>query len=344
VPKVVSSEGLQDFLETGKPTENIPREKRAAPGAAPALEMKAGDGVAPPVVDALEAKADAKVEVKPEADEGLEPEDHDLAERAKKRIGKKHYEKRVAEEAAATAKAEAAESERFAEQLFNEREEWRKRAEAAERARDELKAKAEPPAPALAKPDPEKYYDDKRNFRAFEYAEALAEYSAKKAVEDDRKAQEKVAQERIAEQQKAEFTKRIAKAQEKYPDWQKVVGSSDLQLQTQALQYLSESEYGTDLAYFLAKNRDIAEKIKAMPAIRAIAELGKLETSFEKPANKTPPPVEAGSKTVERPGAPAPITPISTSGTGSFNTDPAKMNFQELRAYRRQQAIEKSRR
>jgi hypothetical protein len=347
MPKVISSEGLQTFIETGKPTETIPREKREARPAAPALEMKAGNGAAPPVADAPgtseEPKAQAKAEAKPEDDLGLDPEDHDLAERAKKRIGKKHYEMKKAQEEASAKAAEAAESERFAEQLFNEREEWRKRAEAAEKARDELKAKAEPPPAALTKPDPEKYYDDKRNFRAFDYANDLAEYTAKKAIADDRAEQEKAARAKAEEAQKAEFTKRIAKATEKYPDWQKVVGGSDLVLQNQALQYLSESEYGTDLAYFLAKNRDIAEKIKAMPAIRAIAELGKLETSFEKPANP-PAKAEAASPAVERPGAPAPITPISTSGTGTINTDPAKMNFQELRAYRRQQAIDKSRR
>jgi colicin import membrane protein len=151
----------------------------------------------------------------------------------------KHYEMKKAQEEASAKAAEAAESERFAEQLFNEREEWRKRAEAAEKARAELKAKAEPPPAALTKPDPEKYYDDKRNFRAFDYANDLAEYTAKKAIADDRAEQEKAARAKAEEAQKAEFTKRIAKATEKYPDWQKVVGGSDLVLQNQALQYLS---------------------------------------------------------------------------------------------------------
>ena len=117
-----------------------------------------------------------------------------------------------------------------------------------------------------------------------------------------------------------------------------VVGNSPIILQNEALQYIAQSEYGTDIAYFLAKNPERAEKIKALHPIRAIAELGKIETGFEKPAESVSAQAQATSKTVERQGAPAPITPISTSGTGSIVLDPAKMDYKQLRAYEREKA------
>ena len=92
MPKVVTSEGIKDFVDSKgtKPTEVFAREERKAPGAAPPMEMKGNAPPAdPPEMQAPESK---KEEAKPVADEGLEAEDHDLAERAKKRIGKKHYE------------------------------------------------------------------------------------------------------------------------------------------------------------------------------------------------------------------------------------------------------------
>ena len=68
---------------------------------------------------------------------------------------------------------------------------------------------------------------------------------------------------------------------------------------------------------------------------------GKIETSFEKPANTVAGKTvatdsTATSRTVEPKGAPPPITPISTSGTGSINVDPAKMSYKELRQYERE--------
>jgi hypothetical protein len=55
------------------------------------------------------------------------------------------------------------------------------------------------------------------------------------------------------------------------------------------------------------------------------------------------PPVVA-PKAPERGGAPPPITPISSQGSGTVVTDPAKMGFKELRAYERQKEAAKRRR
>jgi len=332
--KVVTSEGLSTFVQTGTPTEVIVDKRQGTPKSAPALQMDAQIAAADaPEAKTAETASETAAETPKNDDLGLEPEDHDLAERAKKRIGKKHYQMKLAEES-------AAEAERFAETQFNERQLWQKRAEEAERKAAELTPKEKAP-PELMKPDPNTYVDDKGQFKSFEYAEALAEYSAKKAVADDRKIQAEQAAAAQAEAQKAQFKARIDAAVKKNPDWDEVVRASPTVLPFAALQYIQESEYGTDIAYFLAKNPEVAERIKNLHPIRAVAELGKIETSFEKPANAVAGKTvatdsTATSRTVEPKGAPPPITPISTSGSGSVNIDPAKMSYKELRAYERE--------
>lgn len=339
--KVVTSQGLQDFVESGKPTEVIAKVEQKNEKKAPALEVVPDK----PIVDTGEAKSDDPAKSAAVEDTGLEAEDHDLAERAKKRIGKKHYEMKKAQEEAAKAKADAEEAERFAETLFNEREEWKRKAEEAE------KRAQEPPKPKveLKKPDEndEKYVKDGK-FQLSEFVKDSMAYekqseaqAAEEAAAKQRAEQTKAEKERIAK----EFGERMDKAQKKYSDWKEVVSGSTVTLQNECLQYIAQSEYGTDIAYFLAqpKNKEIAERIRSLPAIRAVAELGKLETSFEKPAAKVAEKTEATdslatSKTVEPKGAPPPITPISTNGAGSVNVDPAKMSFRELREYERERA------
>lgn len=338
--KVVTSEGLTDFVQTGKATEIIADQKRKAPGAAPALEIVKTPGTTElsPESGSNESAKDPKEPVKAE-DTGLEPEDHDLAERAQKRIGKKHYEMMTAKTEAAKAKAEAEESERFAENLFNEREEWKRKAEALEREANELKARVTPAAPQAKEPNPDdpKYKDAKGEFDWLQFSRDNAAYAAKKAVEDERKERLEAQQRDAKAASDAAFKARMEAAVQKYPDWKPVVEKSTIMLQNECLQFIARSEYGTDIAYFLAKNPEVAEKIRVLDPYVAIAELGILSDQFRKPANK-PSSEAAASKTVERPGAPAPITPISMNGAGSINVDPAKMTYKELRQYERERA------
>jgi hypothetical protein len=335
--KLVSSAGLQDFIATGKPTEVIAKE----PPKPLTVVPKPAEGTAPPPEAPKAAETPKEGEKEPPKvetpTEGLEPEDHDLPERARKRIGKKHYEMMKARE-------EAAEAERFAEIQFNERRQLEQRLAQTEAERDQLKKTVTPAPEAPKKPTVDQFKNDQGQIDAIAYAEALAAYSAQQAVEKDRQEQAEAAKAAAKQAKDAAFAERIQKAREKYPDWQETVAATPVRLQTEALTYIAESEYGADLAYYLAdpKQRELADRIAAMSPFKAIAELGRLETRFEKPANgaaeKTnavPPP--AASKTVEREGAPAPITPLPSS-SATINTDPAKMSFKELRAYERERA------
>jgi hypothetical protein len=167
--------------------------------------------------------------------------------------------------------------------------------------------------------DWEKFSADQAEFVA---EKKLKEYAAKLAE------QQAQAQRDATE---AAFKARLAKAESKYPDFKDKVASSQTQFPNAVLQYITESDFGPDLTYKLATDPVAAERISKLPPIRAIAELGKLETDFEKPSA----PPKAESEVSQRGGAPPPITPIAGTGSASVNTDPSKMSFRELREYER---------
>lgn len=343
----------------GQSTTTVIEDKRPKRQAAPPLEMKAGDGVSPPIVEGPgekdanrgenselrsqtnratsepkgnEAGAETAQPVG-EAHEGLDPEDADLPERVRKRIGKKHYE-------LVKAREEAADSERFSEQLFNERELERKKSAGLEAELAALRAK-NAPAPVEAKephPDDPKYKNDKGEFDWLKFSRETAAYAAEKAIQAERKAQADERARLQKEEADKQFAKRLSDATKKYPDWLDVVQKSPVQLHNDGLRFIAKSEYGTDIAYHLAKHPDVAKAINDLgdPDL-IIAAMGELQTTFKKPANVTPTEV-AASKTVERQGAPAPITPIAASGSNPPPVDPAKMDFKQLRAYERERA------
>src|SRR6185437_6608152 len=214
---------------------------------------------APPPAEGEKAAAAAQ-ETPPAAKTETHEEPDDLkgiplSDAAQKRLdkwlAKRTAMTKSAQEEAATAKREAEESERFAETLFNEREQWRKRAEEAEKRPGA--AAATPPEPPK-KPETKDFLDDKGQFKAIEYAEALAAWSAKNALDEDRKAQD--AKRAAAEKEAADAAVRakIAAAQAKYPDWEQKVTGSDVTLQNECLHFMAESEHGMDIAYYLADN------------------------------------------------------------------------------------------
>jgi hypothetical protein len=282
--------------------------------------------------------------------EGIDSDD--VAELAKeeyakerRRVGKYVARLRAQEALAKQKSEEAADSDRLAENLFNERELWRKKAEAAEKEAADLKAKSAPPPAELKEPQPEdaKYKNDKGEFDWLKFSDDRSDYKAKKAIQsyadEQRQAQETVR----LEAARVERQKKVDAAVKKHPDWMQVVPNSPITLPQSVLDYIDLSEYGTDIAYFLAKNPDVAGKIRELHPIRAVAEVRDLELSLTKPPEKPVPP-GAPSQAAERHGAPAPITPIAASGANPPPLDPAKMDFKQLRAFERERAREMRRR
>ncbi len=179
----------------------------------------------------------------------------------------------------------------------------------------ELEAKANPqPAQAQAndlgpEPTPDQFSD------MFEYAKALAEYTAdRRLMERD---QQEVQRKAAAEQElkfKA-WAERIDKAKNELPDFDEMVQSSEVSVSDPVRDAIMESDVGPKILYHLAENPEFATKLNGMSVISALREIGKLEARLEKPASGTER-APTGTTVVGKSRAPAPITPIRGGATG----------------------------
>jgi hypothetical protein len=207
---------------------------------------------------------------------------------------------------------------RFSE-LTKQREEARKEAqrereakEAAENRIKELEGKVNPQLAEQVnvKPSPNQFND------AFEYAEALAEWSAEQALLNRDKAET----ERKVQEERSKIIKtwnsRLETVKADYPDYDEMIASaSDIQVTDHVRDALLESEQGPRILYHLAENPELAEKLNDLSMVSALREIGKLEARFEaKDTSKETPKAEAETKpSIARSKAPAPISPIKTS-------------------------------
>jgi hypothetical protein len=218
---------------------------------------------------------------------------------------------------------------RFSE-LTKQRKEAEARAEELERRLAAIEGKQAQPAQAqpesTQKPTPDNYRD------AFEYAEALSQWSAEQALlkrEQEVKQKEfEVKKQKVIQtwQQKLETT--IAEL----PDYEDMVASSNVKVNDTVRDAILESEVGPRILYELASDDDIAEKLSTMSTASALKLIGKLEAKFE----KTEEPVKAEKKTVAaKSKAPEPIRPLrSTGGVAEVSMDGNDMSYQQWKAAR----------
>lgn len=219
---------------------------------------------------------------------------------------------------------------RFSE-ITKQREMARQEAERERQARIELENRLREmearlnPQPVVnedEEPQPGQFRD------AYEYAKALAEYSAEKALKErDRQEAERRDQEtrmRVMET----WQKRLNEAKAEMPDFDDMVGSADVVISDQVRDAIFESEVGPRIVYHLAENPEVAEKLKTMTTGAALREIGKLEARFERKAEESRP-VATKSK------APAPISPLRGTGTVSDLADPDKMSYAQWKAARK---------
>ena len=197
---------------------------------------------------------------------------------------------------------------RFSE-ITKQREEARKEAQQERQAREALEARLaaleRQPAPQAPKvdeePQPSQFND------AFEYAKALAEFTADKRIGEMRKqdAEAKEAQER----QKVidQWANKVQQAKASLPDFDDIVASSDVVVNDDIRDAILESDVGPQILYHLAENEEVAKKIAGLNAKQALREIGKLEARFE--VKETAP----ETKPIVRSKAPAPIQPLRGS-------------------------------
>ena len=185
-------------------------------------------------------------------------------------------------------------------------------------------AQAQPES--VQKPTPDNYRD------AFEYAEALSQWSAEQALlkrEQEVKQKEfEVQKQKVIQtwQQKLEAT--IAEL----PDYEDMVASSNVKVNDTVRDAILESDVGPRILYELASDDEIAEKLSTMSTASALKLIGKLEAKFE----KTEEPVKAEKKTVAaKSKAPEPIRPLrSTGGVADVGMDGNDMSYQQWKAAR----------
>jgi hypothetical protein len=319
--KVITSEGLNEFIESGK-HEVIPKAKEPAKEAAkepPKAEEPKKE----------EAKAEKVEEKEPpvEADGDLMPEE--TLEQAKLKIAKKHRELKAEKALRQRLQEERDENERLAESQFNQRRLYESENERLKRELAELQNRAKPvETPALKEPDEgdAQFKDDKGQFDWKKFIKAQADYAVEKFKQEE--AQKAEATQRQALQ--VEVSKRIDAAKAKYPDFVETLeAQADRKdVPPYIMQFMFESEQGAELAYYFAKNREELTKISKLSPIMALARLGKLETRFE-PKVEDSPKVEAKVETkvepVQTSTAPPPITPISGGSTPVNTFDPTKI-------------------
>lgn len=178
------------------------------------------------------------------------------------------------------------------------------------------------------KPRPDQFID------AFEYAEALADWSAENAVMRARQedVEKKIQAERAIVIET--WNKKLEATKAELPDFDDMVASSDVVVSDQVRDAILESDVGPRILYHLAENQELAEKISKSSLITALREIGKLEARFEKTEPKEVKTVAQKSK------APAPISPIKAGSSDQvIVTDTDKMTFAQYKAMRQAKRI-----
>lgn len=268
------------------------------------------------------AKAAPKAEAKQEPEEVEEIDHPDEKKKGKlnERFSELTKARKDAQEAAETARKEAQEAR-----------------ESARKASDEAQAlrnKYEPPKSDELGPEPKPEQFTDIN----EYSKALKEWTADSVRIEDKNAEKS----RKAQEQQEATVKAWKERQEKIkaevPDYEEVVGKSDVKVSNEVRDAIIESDVGPALLLHLARNPDVADKLSQMTVGRALRELGKLEASL---SGETVKEVKEAPKTTvaQMSKAPPPITPLRGANAPASNLSgadevPKNMTYDEWKSLR----------
>lgn len=249
-------------------------------------------------------------------------------------------EQREAAEEAAKKEAEEAErreqeetekkpwfKQRF-DKITRQKYEQQQRADAAEQRARELEQRiqkletkdAKPPElkPTRPKPNRKEFFEkhDDPDDAMAEYAEAVADWKLEQYTAKSRsQAQQHQIRQQQEEQEKAFENKRqktMSMGQQKYSDWMDVVNSIPEALMPPVLaNAIVEMENGSEVAYYLGKNLQDAERIAGLTPYALVAELGKIEAKISNPEKK-------------QTSAPSPPKTLKGTGTPKTEIDPEK--------------------
>lgn len=220
---------------------------------------------------------------------------------------------------------------RFSE-LTKQREQAKAEAQREREARETLEARLRDletrAAPAQVEPQqaqepkPEQFSD------MYQYAKALAEYTAEQKILQLQQAQIQARIEAERQQVIQTWADRVNQAKASMPDFDDMIASSDVAVSDDVRDAIIESEVGPHMLYYLAENAEYAQKLAGMSPRAALKELGKLEAKLEKQSEKAG--EQKGSTPINRVAqskAPPPINPIK-GGTGREALLDSKGTFQ----------------
>jgi hypothetical protein len=198
--------------------------------------------------------------------------------------------------------------------------------------RAQLPQPVQPPPPPVAFPhvDGEPTEDQFEDFG--DYIKALSVFHARMSVRMEAAARQQAAEQDQQEQQiktaLTEHQKRVALGKQAHADYGEVViENGEVELSPPMQDAIIYSPIGHEVAYYLGKHPDEAERILRLPPGPALIEMGKLEGKLSGVA--TPP---ASGHTQ----APPPIRPVS-GGTHSASRDLASLPIAEYIKVRQQQ-------
>jgi hypothetical protein len=112
--------------------------------------------------------------------------------------------------------------------------------------------------------------------------------------------------------------------------------ADDVQLTQSVQDSIMDSKYGADIAYYMAQNKDDAQRILSLPPKAADREIGRIESYIEQSLKSKPavPPVS---------NAPKPVQPPRATSSG-LTRDLEKMSPAEFASYRNEQIRKKKQR
>ena len=208
--------------------------------------------------------------------------------------------------------------ERRQKRLLQERAEYKAKAEWYEKVMAQQQQQANSPE---GKPVRENYQSDA------EFNEALVDWRVEQKLSTVKQEMEQ------SQRQNAvlnDWQKKVAGAKETYEDYDDVLATADdIQLTGPVQEAIMDSEYGPDIAYYMARHPEDAMRIVNLSPTAAVREIGRIEAVIgmeekgKKPASRATP-------------APKPINPPKTAGSGGHR-DVDSMSPAEYVAYRNDQ-------
>lgn len=181
-----------------------------------------------------------------------------------------------------------------------------------------------------AKPNRNEYSDPDLYEEAFiEYSTQLALHTARqevaKAQREEREAQARQAQEVALEQARTNYQQRVTKATEKYADFKEVAESPNVQISELMGTVIFQHDRGPEMAYFLGKNPEEAQRIMNLHPAQQLMEMGRVLARLD-----------ASDPPLVKSNAPKPIKPL-TPGIGNVRKSAEDESMEEYAARRKQE-------